>query len=78
MIKDYSRSEIEDGIEEWIVGSNAERDKLILTLKLLKGYSYKRIADYINDDMYPPEYHLEVRQIQRIIRKRCDVIFRHI
>lgn len=78
MIKEYSRSEIEYGIEEWVVGKNAERDKLILKLKLLKGYSYKGIADHINDDKYPPEYHLEVRQIQRIIRKRCDVIFRHI
>lgn len=78
MVKDYSRSEIEYGIEEWVVGKNAERDKLILKLKLLKGYSHKCIADYINDDKYPPEYHLEVRQIQRVIRKRCDVIFRHI
>ena len=78
MIRDYSYSEIEYGINEWVVGKNAERDKIILKLKLLKGYSYKRIADYINNDEFPPEYHLEVRQIQRVIRKRCDVIFRHI
>ena len=34
MIRDYSYSEIKYGINEWVVGKNAERDKIILTLKL--------------------------------------------
>ena len=77
-MKDYSRTELENGINEWIVGRNAERNRLILRLKLIDGLSYLAIMNRISTDEYPEDYHLTVRQIQRVIRSCEDVLFRHI
>lgn len=77
-MKDYSRTELENGIDEWIVGRNAERNRFILKLKLIDGLSYIDIARILNSDDKPVSYHIEVRQIQRIIRKSETILFRHI
>ena len=77
-MRDYSVSELNRGIDEWIVGRNAERNRLILKWKLIDGLSYMEIMRRLNTDEYPESYHLLVRQIQRIIRKSEDVLFRHI
>ena len=77
-MKDYSVSELKYGIDEWIVGRNAERNRLILKWKLIDGLSYLDIMRRLSSDKYPDSYHLEVRQIQRVIRKCEDVLFRHI
>lgn len=77
-MKDYSRSELENGINEWIVGRNAERNRLILKLKLIDGLSYLEIANLLNSSEYPDSYHIDVRQLQRVIRKTEIVLFRHI
>lgn len=77
-MKDYSRSELENGINEWIVGRNAERNRLILKLKLIDGLSYLEIASILCSSEYPDSYHIDVRQIQRVIRKTETVLFRHI
>lgn len=77
-MKEYSKSEIENGIDEWIIGRNGKRNRLILKLKLIDGLSYTEIADELSSDKYPETYRLEVRQIQRVIRKTEDILFRHI
>lgn len=77
-MRDYSASELEKGINEWIVGRNAERNRLILRLRLIRGYSYMEIANHLNSDEYPASYNIEVRQIQRVIRKYSSILFRHI
>ena len=77
-MKDYSRTELENGINEWIIGRNAERNRLILKWKLIDGLSYMEIMNRLNTDEYPESYHLLVRQIQRIIRKTETILFRHI
>ena len=77
-MKDYSRTELENGIEEWIVGRNAERNRIILKFKLIDGLSYIEIMNRLCSDDYPESYHLQVRQIQRIIRKSETILFRHI
>lgn len=78
MMRDYSVTELENGIDEWIVGRNAERNRLILKLKLIRGFSYMEIANYLSADNYPASYRIDVRQIQRIIRKYSSILFRHI
>lgn len=76
-MRDYSVTEIQNGIDEWVVGNNAERNREIMRMKLIKGYSYQKIADKLAE--YGDEtYKLETRQIQRIIRKYRTIIFRHI
>lgn len=77
-MKEYSRTEILNGIDEWIIGKNAKRNRLILKLHLIDGLSYMQIANLLNSDEYPDDYRLEVRQIQRVIRKTEDILFRHI
>lgn len=77
-MKDYSRTELENGIDEWIIGRNAERNRVILKKKLIDGWSYQQIADYLNSDDMPDYYRIEVRQLQRVISKCCKTLFSHI
>ena len=68
-MKDYTRTEIENAINEYIVGKNAERDRQIMRRRLIDGICYEPLAE---------EFNLSVSQIKRIIYKSQDIIFRHI
>lgn len=68
-MRDYSRSELEASINEWIIGKNAERDRNILKRRLIDGLTYDRLAE---------EFDLSVRQIKNIVYKREDKLFSHI
>ena len=64
-----SRSEIDNLIEEWIIGKNAERNRAIVRRKLFDGICYEPLAD---------EFGLSVRQVKNIIRT-CEIrIFAHV
>ena len=65
---DLSRTQIEQLIDEWIVGKNAERDRQILKRRLIDGICYEPLAE---------EFDLSVRQVKNIIYKRQDIIFKH-
>lgn len=67
-MKDISRSEIERLINEYIVGRNAERDRMILTRRLIDGITYERLAE---------EFDMSVRQIKNIVYKRQEQIYIH-
>lgn len=78
-MKDYSYSEIENGINEWIVGKNAARDRMIMRYWLIDGYSVNRISNILKaDESLDESDKLEPRQIQRVISKRRTILFRHI
>lgn len=68
-MRDYSRTEIETAITEWIVGKNAERDRRIIYRRLIDGICYEPLAE---------EFDMSVRQIKRIVHRCEDIIFRHI
>lgn len=68
-MKDYSRTQIENAIEEWIIGKNAERDRKILKRRLIDGICYEPLAE---------EFELSVPQIKRIVYKGEEKIFKHI
>lgn len=68
-MKDYSRTQIENAIEEWIVGKNAERDRKILRRRLIDGICYEPLAE---------EFELSVPQVKRIVYKGEQKIFKHI
>ena len=61
--------EWEQAIDDYVIGKNAHRDKTILKLNLIYGYSYTDIAGKVD---------MSVRQIANIIPKRlvqvCDMI----
>ena len=68
-MRDYSRSELEAAINEWIVGKNAERDRRILYRRLIDGICFEPLAE---------EFDMSVRQIQNIVYKSQEKIFRHL
>lgn len=63
---DFSRSQIEHLIDEWIL---SERDRLMLKRRLLDGICFEPLAE---------EFNLSVRQTKSIIYKSMDKLYRHI
>lgn len=69
MIQEPSRSEIERAIDEYVVGKHAERNRKIMRRRLIDGICFDPLAE---------EFGLSVRQIQNIVYKCSDKIFRHL
>ena len=63
---EYSRTEIEQAIDEWIIGRNAERNRAILKRRLIDGICYEPLAE---------EFNLSVSQVKRIVYKLEQKIF---
>jgi len=68
MIKNLSRTDIENLISEWVVGRYAERDRSIMKRRLIDGRTYEQLAE---------EFDMSVRQIQNIIYKRQEDLLKH-
>ena len=68
-MRDYSRTEIEAAINEFIVGKNAERNRKIIYRRLIDGICYEPLAE---------EFGMSVRQIQNIVYKSQEQIFKHL
>lgn len=64
-----SRSEIENLIDEWVIGRNAYRNRKILKRRLCDGITYEQLAE---------EFYLSVRQTKNIVYKEKEKIFRHL
>lgn len=65
-MRDISRSELEEAIDEWIIGRNAERDRKILKRRLIDGICFEPLAE---------EFGLSVRQVKNITYKLQDKVF---
>lgn len=63
------RSELENLIDEWIIGRNAERDRKILKRRLLDGICYEPLAE---------EFGLSVQQTKNIVYKTQNKLFKHL
>lgn len=65
----YSDLQINEAIDRTIVGRNAERNRIILKLALLHGFTYEQIDEWLrlNDDL-PKHYKIQVKQIGRVVR----------
>lgn len=64
-----SRSEWEHLIDEYVIGKNAERDRLILKRRLLDGVCLEPLAE---------EFDLSVQRIKIIIYNSQNRIIKHI
>lgn len=73
MQPDLSRDDLEEGIRQWILGRNGERDRIILSMYLFDGITYATMQKRLDQMDYP----LSVDQIKKIIRKRKAELFRH-
>jgi DNA-directed RNA polymerase specialized sigma subunit len=65
-MRDYSRTEISEAIEEWVLN---EKYRKVMYKRLIDGHTFEQIAEEL--DMSP-------RQIKRIVYKCEDIIFRHL
>lgn len=70
--EDISNTEIEKAIDDWI---HSERDRIILKKRLIDGYTFQQISDYL---FYEEKIILSVRQISRIVPKLESRLFKHI
>lgn len=68
-MREYSRTEIEAVIEEWIVGKNAQRNRSILKSRLIDRLTFEELSE---------KYDMSVRQIQNIVYKTQEKIFKHL
>ncbi len=65
----FSKSEIDTLINEWVIGKNAERDRAIIRRRLFDGITFEKLAE---------EFDLSVRQIKNIVYKTERKIFSHL
>ena len=63
---EYTNSRAREIIEEYI---HSQRDRAILTRRLIDGITIEKLAE---------EFELSPRQMQTIIRKNEEILFRHI
>ena len=68
-MRDYSSTELNTAIDEWIVGANAQRNRAILKSRLIDGLTFDALAEL---------YDMSPRQIKRIVYKTQEVLFRHL
>lgn len=74
MIHNYenrSNSEISNAIDEWI---HSERDRIILKKKLIDGYTYQQISDFL---FFEYKIDLKERQVKNIVYKTEAKLFKH-
>jgi DNA-directed RNA polymerase specialized sigma24 family protein len=63
---EYSNIQISMLIDEWI---HSERDRAILKRRLIDGLTFEQLAE---------EFDMSVRQINRIVYRCSDCLFKHI
>ena len=68
-MSDLSRADIEAAIDNWIIGRNAERNRMILNRRLLDGITFDRLAE---------EFDLSVRQVKNIVYQCEDKLYKHL
>jgi len=65
-MRDYSRTEVEAAIDEWILN---EKHRAILKRRLLDGICFEPLAE---------EFGMSPRQIKRIVYKSKETLSRHL
>ena len=64
-----SRKEIEELINNYILGRNAERDRMIMKRRLIDGITYENLA---------AEFKLSTIHVKEIVKKRQDRLFKEL
>lgn len=79
MIKaeDFGRSGIEKIVDEWVIGKNGERDRLIMKLHFINGYTFEGLQKKL-DTMEDESFHLSIDRLKQIILQRSNQIEKHI
>lgn len=65
-MRDYSRTEITEAIDEWILN---EKHRSILKSRMIDGLTFDELSE---------KYYMSPRQIKRIVYKCQETLIRHI
>lgn len=65
---EISRTELNNLIDEYVIGKNAIRDREIMKDRLIDGFSYYDLSE---------KYNLSLTALKYIINKRNGQIFKH-
>ncbi len=69
-LEDYSRSDIERAIEEWVIlKRHSQRNREILKRYMLDGIPFEPLSE---------EFGMSVRQVKNIVYKTQEQLFKHI
>lgn len=71
-LDDVTNEQIAQAIDSWI---HSERDRIILKKRLIDGYTFQQISDYLYSDC---KIDLSSRQIKNIVPRLEQKLFRHI
>lgn len=71
-LDDVTNEQIENAIDAWV---HSERDRIILKKRLIDGYTFQQISDYLHDEH---RIELSVRQLKNIIPRLEQKLFKHI
>lgn len=64
-MSEYTKSDLVKAIDEYIIGRNAERNRQIITRRLIDGVTYDTLAE---------EFDMSVRQIKNIVYRCSDIL----
>lgn len=84
MMRDYSKLpysdlQINNAINRTIVGRNADRNRIILKLSLLHGFSYEQIEEWLElNESLPERYKIKVKQIGRTVRSGESKVYAYL
>lgn len=68
ILQELSASEVCRLIDEWIIGRNGERDRMILKRRLIDSVCFEPLAE---------EFDISTRQVKNIVYRGEAKIFRH-
>ena len=71
-LEDITNAQISEAVDTWI---HSKRDRIILKLKLIDGFTYSQICDILYKEH---GIELSERQLQNIVYKAESVLFKHI
>ena len=71
-LDDVTNEQIAQAIDSWI---HSERDRIILKKRLIDGYTFQQISDYL---FLEHRIDLSMRQIKNIVPKLEQKLFKHI
>lgn len=71
---DYGRKAVDDAIEEWVIGRDGERDRLIMRIHLFDGVTLEEMQKRLDKKGYP----LSIDRLKQIIPRRLTQIQKHI
>lgn len=80
-LEENGRKLLDAAIEEWVIGKNGERDRIIMRMHLFDGPTHDQMQkrlEKIGREIDDPTYDLSIDRIKKIILIRENQIQRHI